>query len=226
MCTLQSSCSMCGSSSVSFSKVCLFQPEKRGLVSSCGAELAELKPSEGSFLQWSVTWWLASVLSKCRNFIWTLSTLNTICFAQSQKQVSSVNIKKFYLDTFLPVHKVVTDENQSVTNPSNDADCFDDGFHTTLFSCYLIRGLRVQTSLPSCREVTENLESISGAAQVRINPEETWQPDVKKASLFHLYKSYYLKTYVTLYLSFKKTKTPPTVPSPLDSHRREACVDS
>lgn len=78
ICTLQSSCSTCGSSSVSFSNVCLFQPEKRGLVSSCGVELVELKPSEGSFLQWSVMWWLASVLSKWRNFIWTLSTPNTI----------------------------------------------------------------------------------------------------------------------------------------------------
>lgn len=45
----------------------------------------------------------------------------------------------------------------------------------------------MQTRLPSCREVAENLESIRGAAQVWINPEETWQ---KKVSLLHLYKSH------------------------------------
>lgn len=130
LCTLQSSCSTCGSSSVSFSKVCLFQPEKRGLVSPCGAEA-----SEGWFLQWSVMWWLASVLSKWRNFIWTLSTPNTICFAGSKKQVPPVNFTKFYPDTYFPPFtRLRQTKNQSVTNTSNGADCSDERFKRHSFS--------------------------------------------------------------------------------------------
>lgn len=63
---------------------------------------------------------------------------------------------------------------------NDDADGSHNGFNATLSSCYLIRGVWMQTSLPSCCKVTENLESVRGAAQVWINPEKTWQPDVKK----------------------------------------------
>lgn len=87
--TLQSSCSTCGSSSVSFSNICLFQPRKWSVVFSCGAAPVELMLFGGwwggSFRQWSTMLWLASVLSKWRNFIWTFPTPNTICIVKEQK---------------------------------------------------------------------------------------------------------------------------------------------
>lgn len=88
--TLQSSCSTCGSSNVSFSNICLFQPRKRSVVFSCGADPVELTLSGGSWggscRQWSRMLWLASVLSKWRNFIWTFPTPNTICVVKEQKR--------------------------------------------------------------------------------------------------------------------------------------------
>lgn len=96
--TLHSSSSTCGSSSVSFSNICLFQPRNRNLVFSFGrgpaGGPAGLRPSavllEGSGRQRSVMLWLASLLSKWRNFICTFPAANTICGDKSQTVVSSI----------------------------------------------------------------------------------------------------------------------------------------
>lgn len=82
--TLHSSCSTCGSSSVSFSNICLFQPRNRSLVFSlCPLELKLSAVLEGWELrQWNVMLWLASLLSKWRNFICTFPMSNTICWRE------------------------------------------------------------------------------------------------------------------------------------------------
>lgn len=96
--TMQSSCSTCGSSSVSLSNICLFQPRKWSVVFSCGA--APLEPAlsggsrGGSFRQRSRMLWLASVLSRWRNFIWTFPTPNTICVVKEHKQNCDQNRKR------------------------------------------------------------------------------------------------------------------------------------
>lgn len=86
--TLHSSCSTCGSSSVFFSNICLFQPWNRSLMFSLGAGPVELKlsaaPYGRSFRQRSVMLWMASALSRWRNFIWTCPTPNTICREKHQ----------------------------------------------------------------------------------------------------------------------------------------------
>lgn len=127
--TLQSSCSTCGSSTVSFSNICLFQPRKRSVVFSCGADPVELTLSRGSwggsFRQWSRMLWLASVLSKWRNFIWTFPTPNTICVVKEQKRscdrtrkrtLKDVKVKPHLMDSFFQL--VLNSLNLLITSSS------------------------------------------------------------------------------------------------------------
>lgn len=89
--TLHSSCSTCGSSGVPFSNVCLFQPWKRILLFSLCVVPTKLRAA--LFRQWSVMLWLASLLSKWRNFIWTFPTSKTICWEGKHRFVISDMLK-------------------------------------------------------------------------------------------------------------------------------------
>ncbi len=71
--TSQSSRTTCGLRGESSSNTWPFQPRKRRVR---GVFLATVA---GSLQQWRETVWVAVMLSKCKNFIWTFPTSNAVC---------------------------------------------------------------------------------------------------------------------------------------------------